>query len=344
MNKNANISKTSVTLKDIAKLCGVSIATVSMIVNGKDDRISKETRSNVLSIIKEYNYVPNRIASSLVTKTTKSIGLILPDISNPFFPGVARGVEDYANENGWSVILCNSDNSEKKEDMYLDMLQEKKVDGIILSAASERSESSATTENISVPIVSVDRENKFIPSEGNVVIDNIQGSYEAVTHMLERGYTKIIHLSGQMNLHTAKERYEGYMKAHREFDIEPTSNHLYEGEYTSEYGERIVNQLIQSGITFDGLFCGNDLIALGALKVLKANQISVPDQVGIVGFDDVYLSQLVTPELSTVHQPIYELGYKSAELLIKISMSKETKQKEVRKLLQSSLVVRGTTK
>ena len=307
-----------ITIKDIAKLAGVSTATVSMVVNNKDERISAQTRESVLSIIKEYNYVPNRVASSMVTKTTKTIGLVIPDITNPFFPEVARGVEDKANKEGYMVIFCNSDNTLSKEDSYVDMLQEKMVDGIIFTASSRRTSVSQSLEKVNVPVITVDRDIPNLIKHGKIAINNENGAYEAVSHMISKGYKKIYHITGPLTSKTARDRYNGYLNALEEYEIPALQHHLYEGFYTSKWGQDATEQLIKDQYEFDSIFCGNDMIAAGVLKSLQRNGLNVPSDIGVVGFDDIDISRLITPELTTVRQPKYEMGYKAAEMLIQM--------------------------
>ena len=305
-----------VTIKQIANKAGVSIATVSKIVNKKDERISQATRDRVLSIIEQEGYVPNTVARSMVTKRTKSIGLIIPDISNPFFPDMARGVEDYANEHGYSLILCNSDNDINKEEKYLGLLQEKMVDGIIITASSSRTDESPKIKGINIPIVSVDRDIDGLDDNDKVTVDNEGGAYEAVTFLLNKNYKKILHISGPLISKTAKDRYKGYKRAHKDYNIDLINNHLYEGKYTAESGYEAITKMIEDKVDFDSVFCGNDLIALGVYKAFHERNIKVPEDIGIVGFDDIYMAAIVSPELTTVHQPSYQMGFKSVELLI----------------------------
>lgn len=331
-----------ITIKDIARLAGVSTATVSMVVNKKDDRITESTRAKVLEVIKANGYVPNRVASSMVTKQTKTIGLIIPDIANPFFPEIARGVEDKANAEGYTVILCNSDNQLSKEDAYIEMLQEKMVDGIIFTASSRRTTISPALLKVKVPVITVDRDIPDIKNQGKITVDNEQGAYEAVTHMLDCGYKHIFHFSGPLTSRTAQERYKGYLRALKSKGIESSKDYLMEGMFTSEWGHDAVQRIIMKARRFDGIFCGNDMIALGALKGLQENKISVPKEVGIVGFDDIYMAKMVTPELTTVRQPKYDMGFHAAELLIKMIKGIHTEQHEY--ILKTLLVKRGSTK
>ncbi len=278
----------------------------------------------MLKIIEEVGYVPNRIASSMVTKKTKTIGLIIPDIANPFFPELARGVEDLANKEGYTLILCNSDNSLEKEDAYIDMLQEKMVDGIIFTASSSRTEVSSALKKVRIPVITVDRDIDGLKSQKKIVVDNEMGAFEAVSYMIDRGYKKIFHISGPMTSKPAQERYSGYLRAIEAKGLKPVEGHLLSGTYTGEWGFNGVQELIQRGLEFDGIFCGNDLIALGALKALHSNNIDVPNAVGLVGYDDIYMAEMVSPELTTVKQPNYEMGYQAAELLVSMIHGVET--------------------
>ncbi len=330
------------TIKDIAKLAGVSTATVSMVVNNKDERISASTREKVLDIVDKYNYIPNRIASSMVTKSTKTIGLVIPDITNPFFPEVARGVEDKANIDGYTVIFCNSDNVLSKEDAYIDMLQEKMVDGIIFTASSRRTNISASLQRVTVPVITVDRVIPNLSNQGQIVVDNEVGAYEAVCHMLAKGYKRIFHITGPLTSKTARDRYNGYLKALESNNQQPLPNHLYEGMYTTTWGHNAIEQLIEDGHDFDGVFCGNDMIAVGVLKGLQKHGLSVPTDIGVVGYDDVNIARLVTPELTTVSQPKYEMGYKAAEMLIKMINNEHNNQNEY--TLSTELIIRNSTR
>ncbi len=331
-----------VTIKDIARLAEVSTATVSKVVNGKDEKISSATRMRVMAVIEESGYVPNRIASSMVTKKTKTLGLIIPDITNPFFPELARGVEDVANKEGYTLILCNSDNSLEKEDAYIDMLQEKMVDGIIFTASSSRTEISSALKRVKIPVITVDRDIDGLKSQKKIVVDNEEGAYEAVSYMVTRGYGKIYHISGPMTSKPAQQRYKGYLNALSDKGVLPPKDHLLSGDYSGEWGFEGVKRLLEKDADFDGIFCGNDLIALGAMKALHQKGVDVPGKVGIIGYDDIYMAQMVSPELTTVKQPNYEMGYQAGRVLIGMIQGAE-KDIELENL-KTHLVIRGTTR
>ncbi len=338
-----------VTIKDIARYANVSIATVSMVVNKKDQRIGEDTKQRVLKAIEDLGYVPNRLASSMKTKKTKAIGLVLPDIRNPFFPELAKGVEDCAQEHGYHVILCNTNNSIAKEQQSIEMLREKMVEAIILTASGHSQNNNLYFEKLDIPLVTVDRPMEGKGLSGAISTDNELGSYHAVKYLYERGYQQIIHLSGPMNLPTSQARYNGYERACEEFGTYKAMRSI-ECTYSIESGYQATNELILSHKVFDGLFCGNDLIAIGAIKALHEHNIQIPDQVGIVGFDDIYMAELITPPLTTVRQPIYDIGYNAMHIALQIidhSMNNElgkSNLQKVHKKLDTSLIIRRSTR
>ncbi|MDW7660943.1 MAG: LacI family DNA-binding transcriptional regulator [Bacillota bacterium] len=331
-----------ITIKDIAKMADVSTATVSKIVNHKDQNISQATRQKVLDLIETHNYVPNRVASSMITKKTNSIGLIIPDITNPFFPEVARGVEDYANMEGYHVVLCNSDNDLDKEVSYIGMLQEKMVDGIIFTSSSLRNKVSKEFLRLQIPVITVDRDITGMRAQGKITVDNMTGAYQGVSYMIERGYKKILHLGGPMTSKPALDRFEGYKTALNDHGIKYDEKLFFEGNYNAQWGYEGVTQAITNNLEFDGIFCGNDMIAIGAIKALNEKGISVPENIGVIGFDDIYMATVVTPNLTTVRQPNYRMGYKAAEMLIELIKHPERKMKDV--VLKTKLVIRESTK
>jgi len=339
--------KFNVTIKEIAKEAGVSIATVSMILNNKDEKISKTTRARVLDIAKQMNYIPNIMARSLVTRQTKTIGLIIPDIANPFFPEIARGAEDKASQCKYSVIYCSTDDSISREYKCIDTLNEKMVDGIILAHSVDREEGLSGLKRCRVPIVLIDRDYEIPNLVGKVLVNNTAASYAGVSYLLEKGYKKIIYIAGPMNTQTAKDRLEGYKIALEEKDVKYYSSHVKIGEYRSHWGEIATNEFLDEGIEFDAIFCGNDLIAIGAIKALKNAGIRIPEDVGVMGFDDIYMARMLDPELTTIKQPNYEMGFQAAELLINaLEHSKRNGNlsgEVIKVILDTELIIRKST-
>ncbi|NLK65634.1 MAG: LacI family transcriptional regulator [Tissierellia bacterium] len=335
-----------ITIKEIAKEAGVSTATVSMIVNNKDKRISEATRKRVLDVIKKYNYVPNAVAGSLVTQKTHIIGLILPDITNPFFPGIARGAEDKAHESGYSIIFSNSDGKHELEEKHIETLTKKMADGIIIVLSSENEHMSELLKKCKVPVVLIDRDLSSVNIRGKVLVDNFKGSYDAVTYLSKNGYKKIAYLSGPLNTKTASERLKGYKQALIDNKLIYDPKTVKCGEYKIEWGQMGVDSLLAEKADFDSIFCGNDLIAVGAMKQLKNHKIRVPEDIGIMGYDDIYMSSYVEPSLTTVKQPIYQMGYKAMELMLNIlkSSNKETSQEIKTIILDTEIVERNSIK
>lgn len=311
-----------ITIKEIARLAEVSTATVSMILNKKDQNISPSTRERVLSIAEENNYIPNNAARSLVTRHTRTIGLIMPDIVNPFFPEIARGAEDRASQSRYSIIYCNTDDNLKREDACIDILTEKMVDGIIFTHSADR-EGSEGFRRCRVPIILIDRDYDIPNVIGKVLVDNTKASHMGVNYLLDMGYTKIAYIAGPMHTRTARDRLEGYKKALTDRQIDYKAEYVKIGEYKSQWGWEAAKAFLSEKISFDAIFCGNDLIAIGAIKALKEEGLKVPEDIGIMGFDDIYMSSIMEPALTTIKQPNYEMGYRAAELLINAIESKK---------------------
>lgn len=305
-----------ITIKEIAKEAGVSIATVSMIINKKDKNISEATRIRVLDVIKKYNYIPNAMAGSLVTQRTNMVGLILPDITNPFFPGIARGAEDKANEAGYSIIFCNTDDKLEVEEKYIETLTKKMVDGIIIAHSSNSEKMSEILEKCKFPLILIDRDFYSENIRGKVLVNNFEGSYDGVKYLINKGYKNIAYLSGSLKTNTARDRLEGYKKALSDNGISINNNLIKYGKYKIDWGKTGVDELLKENEKFDAIFCGNDLIAIGAIKELKLKGYRIPDDIGVMGFDDIYLAGLIEPPLTTIRQPNYQMGYMAMELLI----------------------------
>lgn len=330
------------TIKDIAAISNVSIATVSKIINGKDESISEETRKKVQSVIKEKNYVPNTIARTLVTKQSKTIGMIVPDICNPFFSRLIRGAEHYTNLRGYELLISNTDDDEKKQESNLQVMKKKMVDGIILTSTSydvkeERS------DTFQLPAVLVDRvtyrESSCI---GKVEVDNCRGGYLATSHLLERGCRTIVFLAGNPNTLAARGRYEGYRKALKEYGIPIDKTLIRFGAFHTDFGYQSLKELLDKGCRFDGVFASSDIIAFGAMQVLKEQGYLIPTDVKIIGFDDIYISSLVSPTLSTIRQPIFEMGEAAAKLLLDYLESKKNRKRTI--VFDTQLIERESTK
>lgn len=324
-----------VTIRDVAKKANVSVATVSRVLNGKG-YVSEKTKKNVLSIIEELNYRPNNVARTLFHGKSKMIALFIPDIGNPFFPELARAVEDVTNKYDYTLVLCNTDQNLYKELEYIESLQQKSIDGIII-VSSELIEDSM--EDINVPVVAVDR--KFSEQITSVTVNNYEGAKIAVTHLLQNGCKKIAHITGPKNIITNIERLQGYLDtvSHLDWFHEKL---IVNGEYNRQIAYTVARKLLTENPSIDGIFAGNDLMAVGALKAAEHLSISVPNELSIIGFDGIEMSEVTSPSLTTMEQPIYEIGKKTAELLISKIKGSNTKTQSY--VFDTKLVERESTK
>lgn len=301
------------TIRDVARLAGVSVATVSRVIN-KTETVNPETAGQVLKAIEQLNYVPNAIARGLAGKKMGIIVLILPDILNPFFPALARGVEDVAHMKGLTVILGNSDDLGIKESSYIRALREKYVDGFIFASNTIREEDVESLKNDKIPIVLLDR---GLNTASCPVIrsNNREGAKLAVQHLIEQGCQKIAHIYGPQKFITARERLSGYEDVVGGLNGYSPSL-MVPGHFDVESGRSAVELLLDRHPDLDGIFAGNDLMAVGALKALHERRIQVPEEVKVCGFDGIGLTEITEPELTTIAQPIYEMGGLAAQILV----------------------------
>lgn len=299
------------TIRSVAKLAGVSVATVSRVLN-QSGYVHMETEKKVLKAIKELNYAPSIVARSLNNKKTNTIGLILPDITNPFFPELARAIEDIMQLYGYTVVLCNSDGSIEKEKEYIDILKQKYIDGIIISSSNFIIDPELFSQ---IPIVTLDRHvtSNNIPSvEG----ENYEGAKFATEFLLSTGCKRIAHLQGPKTIRNACERRNGYvdtLKAKGCFD----ENLVVAADYDMRKATKVTFEILERDPKIDGIFAGNDLMAIGALKAIQLRGLRVPDDISVIGFDGITLGEMVYPELTTIAQPIYDMGAIAARMLVK---------------------------
>lgn len=331
-----------ITIKDIARLGEVSITTVSKIINGKDHDISQGTIDRVNRIMEEQRYVPNKLAGSLVTKTTKTIGLVIPDITNPFFPELVRGAEDRANEAGYSLFFCNSDDQPEKESKYIKSLMEKMVDGIIFTAASSDNGRAEVLKNIHTPIVLVDRLVEMDEVTAGIVVDNVSGAYEGTKYLIDLGHKNILHITGPKNGKISAERASGYLKALAEAGIHESQALILYGHFKLDWGYKAMAEADEKQFPYTAVFCGNDLIALGAMKYLKEKGKHIPEDCSILGYDDIQIASHVDPPLTTIRQPKYQMGYQAVDTMVKRLSGEAITEKKI--VLSTELIIRQTCK
>ncbi|WP_106769016.1 LacI family DNA-binding transcriptional regulator [Paenibacillus faecalis] len=295
------------TIKQVAMAAGVSVATVSRVIN-QNGYVHEDTRRKVEDAIRELNYAPNEVARSLFKRKSKLIGLLLPDITNPYFPQLARGVEDEMQENDYRLIFGNSDESREKEMDYIQTFIQNNVVGVISSTNDFDADMYA---NLKIPVVFLDRTSNDRPS---VFADGREGGRIAAREIVRRGSKKITVLQGPTHVRPARERSEGAIEVLQELGISydvflTTSFSLTEAE---DWAKELFDQYPDT----DGVLASNDMVASAVLQEAHRLGKRVPEDVQIIGFDDIPLSKLLVPSLSTIHQPAYEMGRKAAKLLI----------------------------
>lgn len=328
-----------VTIKDIANKAGVSVATVSRVINNKPD-VSETTRKRIQRILKMMNYNPNNIARGMVLKRTFTLGLIIPDISNPFFPEVAKGIEDMAKKRGYSVIYYNTNNDPNEEKEAIKILLSKQVDGIILSFLMDNAEELKRLEREKYKVVQIDRK---VPSANfpAVVIDNIQSSYELTSYLIGLGHGRIASITGDLNTKTGQDRLKGFKKAIENKAISLPKEFIVEGDYSRGSGYTSMMKLLHAPITPTAVFAANDLMAIGAYAAIFEKGLRIPTDISIVGHDDIDVASVVRPGLTTMAQPKYRIGERAVELLVNSIEEKEIYQSE-EIILKTNLVLRSS--
>ena len=305
------------TLKQIAETLGISITTVSKALKNYPD-VSAKTRVAVLDLAEKLQYTPNTFAVNLRTKESKTIGLIIPEVVHHFFSSVINGIIAEAEKNGYLVIILQSNESVDMEKKQVELLLNKRVDGIILSLSNESNDDDHIKEIIKrgIPFVQFDKIAKLI-SSSKVIINDQKAAMEATEHLIKKGCKKIAHIRGPVNPQNAIDRFLGYKKALEKNNLPFDSKLVYTCKnVTFEEGKEFAKQIIQEHKDIDGVFIITDLVAVGFLAYCNENNIAVPDKIKVIGFSNWFMSQVITPKLSTVDQPSYEMGAKSFELLL----------------------------
>ncbi len=329
------------TIKDIAEETGFSYATVSRALNNKYG-VKPRTRDKIMAVARTRGYTPNAIARGLVMKQTQSIGLIIPDIRNPFFPEVASGVEDGAREQGYSVFLCNTNYESEREAHYLQLLVEKRVDGIILTSGFQASPPADTSPLGVTPIVSLCSRFEQV-NNSFVVIDNERGGFLATRHLIEQGYQTIGFIGTQSDGVPESQRFKGYRQALEKFNLPFDERLVFAGDLKRETGYQIIKRIIADHKEFPrALFVENDLMALGVIQGIKESGLRIPDDIAVVGFDDISFASFPEIGLTTVRQPKYEMGKLAAKILLDRIVNK-TSNEPKRFILEPELIVRTSS-
>ena len=307
------MERRSPNIQEVASRAGVSISTVSRVLNETGYPIRPETRQRVLEAIDALGFHPSPFARALLGKPTETIGLMIPDISNPYYPLLSKGVEDVANELGYTVIFCNTDRSADKARRYLQVLREKRVDGIIFAGGGHEMDGDADLlGEIRAKVVLIGRHLWPFPS---VQVDNTRAAYEATVHLIGLGHRRVGFISGPLNLTSALDRLKGYKMAMEEAGAGVEEPLLREGDFHYESGYQAALSLLKGGELPTAIFASNDRMAMGAVAAAYDLGMRVPEELAVVGFDDTPSSSYVRPSLTSVSLPSYEMGATAARLL-----------------------------
>lgn len=336
------------TIKDVAERAEVSITTVSHVIN-RTRYVSEDLTQKVYDAMRTLNYRPNILARSLRSGRTKTIGLIVPDISNAFFAEISRKIEDKGFEFGYNVILCNTDDNPEKEEQYINVLIAKQVDGLIFISSGDSGGFQKNPYGGDIPVVIADRDVEGIESDV-VLIDNYTGGVKATQYLISLGHKKIGCISGPSPIRPSAQRVEGYKSALSAAGIAFDPDLLQTGDFRFEGGEKGMKALLSLHAPPTAVFACNDMMALGAMRVIKNAGLRVPEDFSLIGFDNTPLASLVFPPMTTIAQPIKAIADLSVELLIeKIELKEESKHNKSLKpeykriVLETDLIVRGST-
>lgn len=297
-------------IREVAKRAGVSPATVSRVINGTA-RVDEEKRERVEKAIEETGFRPNELARALYRKSSKIIGVIVPDIENPFFSELAKAIEKEAYEQEYRILLCNSDDQKEKELANLQMLAQLQADGVILM--TNTGEKSQSYEAVSMPIVFVDRRLDEMGQTSVIEADHYAGGKLAAEHLIACGCRKITCIRGPQELSSGKKRYEGYREVCRQYSMK---ERFVDSTYKYEDGAKAAEEVLRRYPDTDGIIACNDMTAVSVYKVLQKRGYRVPEDIQIIGFDGVKFGRFLTPELTTVAQPIKEMGKCAVQMIL----------------------------
>lgn len=334
-------------IKDVAREANVSIATVSRVLNDIDV-VNEDTKKRVIEAIKKLGYRPNIVARSLKTQRTKTIGILVPDISSGFYPEIVRGAEDVSNIYDYNVILCNSDFDSEKEKEYLRVLSEKMVDGVIYMSSSLEGEILNLINELSLKTILVETKDKeeSLPS---VTIDNIKATYEATKHLINKGLKKIAFVGVTKDTMNAwSDRYIGYENAMKDSNLQIDEDLVFLNNLKVKSGYDAVEKFESLNKRCEAVVCASDEIAMGVINGFRDRGINVPENVSVIGFNNNAFASVFYPKLTTINQPSYDMGSVAMRMLIKMLSKKQSEQDETKEksqyVLDYSLIERESCK
>jgi LacI family repressor for deo operon, udp, cdd, tsx, nupC, and nupG len=323
------------TMKDVAKLAKVSDATVSRVFSDPD-AVSDKTKQKVLEAAEELNYELNVLARNLRKMKTEVIMVILPDISNPFFSKIVRGIESVAMENNYKILLGDTKNDVDLEKEYLRNLDQKYADGVItLTARTDPALIEEISKRHNIVLACEYFDKNIIPT---VSIDNVEGAYKATNHLIRMGHKRIAHISGPEDVILTQDRLKGYKKALKANNLKYYKKLIKEGDFSYQSGFENMSELIKMDNPPTAVFCDSDQMAIGAIKAIRNHGFNVPDDYAVVGFDNIEIASIFEPGLTTISQPMYEIGVNAMRLLLDIMNGREIKKNRI--TLENELIIR----
>jgi DNA-binding LacI/PurR family transcriptional regulator len=333
------------TIKEVAERAGVSVGTVSHVITGSVP-VSEDLRVRVQTAIRDLDYHPNHVARSLKTSRTRTLGIIVPDMTISFFPQIIRGAENAAREKGYSLIAVNSIESAERQTELLSLLRSQQVEGILLVIAAGSTPTTQMTRLIEagVPVVCLDRVPDRIPVD-SVSVEDVAAAEMGTEHLLQRGYRRVAIVTGPLALKNERRRLQGYEQSLERAGIAPDEDLVWQGNLRTEDLEAMCRERLSDPVRRpDAIFCTNGPTALGALRAMRSCGLATPDDIGFVTFDELTVDDLFRPAITTIVQPAYEIGHKASEILLeRIEQGKD--REDVRTVrLPATLKVRDSTR
>jgi len=327
-----------ITLKMVAEKAGVSVNTASRAINNKSD-INEKTKKRVLKVAQELGYVQNATAVALRTKKTRTLGVVIADNRNPFYAEVLNGMEEAAREKNYHIILANTQRDYKKEEEAINLLLAKRVDGLLITPVQDRDDDIKKLIEANIPFVVVGRDFENIEVDA-VYNDEIKGGFLATEYLIKKGHKRIALIDGFLYKSPAKGRLEGYKKALNKYRIPLDDLLISVGDINMEDGYERTKQMLEKNIDFTAIFAYNDMMAFGSMQAIKEKGLRIPEDIGLVGYDDIPFSSLISPSLTTIRLKKQDLGIESVELLLSRINGSREKMKKI--MLNVELIVRGT--
>jgi DNA-binding LacI/PurR family transcriptional regulator len=328
----------SISIKDIARLAEVSHSTVSRALHNSP-LVNAETTEKIRKIAVESGYMASAVARSLVNRSTKTVGVVVTTIADPFIGEVVSGIEKVANDRGYSVLLANSDADPEREKRTVRSFGERRVDGILVTASRVGSSYGPMLHNMNVPLIFINNQYPG-PSSYSVLIDNVPASQAAVEHLIQLGHRRIAYIGDASGYQSETERHQGYERALQQAGIPLRADLVCLGDGKPELGEKMMEQLLGLLEPPTAVFCYNDMTALGALRAARTLGLQVPGDLSVVGFDDLFLSSYTTPALTTVRQPKHAMGTKAMEILLEL-LDGSTPESQL--IVKGELIIRDST-